>query len=144
MGAHDNLYVYNYKPGYPEEKRKNPGQHKILWMDETTMPGAPYMELVWYYEPFDLGPNSHYHEYDEFLGFIGSDYEHPEELNATVRVTLEGEDTIVTKSCMVYIPAGMKHSVFAIEKLDRPILHFSGGPNQVSEKLGNSLDEPTG
>ena len=139
MGTHDELFVQEYKPGYPEWDRDNEFHTKFLWMDETTLHGAPYLEVLWYYKPYDLGPNEHYHEHDEFLGFVGSDPSDPTNLNATVRVTLEGVDYRINKSTLVYIPAGMKHSIFAIEEMTKPILHFSGGPNQVSEKLGNTL-----
>ena len=65
--------VQSYKPGVPKELIDNDKHCKILWMDETTIHGAPYMEVLWYYKPYDFGPNSHYHEEDEFLGFVGSD-----------------------------------------------------------------------
>ena len=139
MGKYDKYVVQTYKPGVPKELIDNDKHCKILWMDETTIHGAPYMEVLWYYKPYDFGPNSHYHEEDEFLGFVGSDPSDPTNLHARVRVTIDGEDIYLTKSSMVYIPARVPHSVFAIEEMDRPILHFSGGPNQINKKLGNTL-----
>jgi hypothetical protein len=39
-----------------------------------------------------------------------------------------GDDYVsVTKSCLVYIPRGIAHSPILVPRLDRPIIHFSGG-----------------
>ena len=46
-----------------------------------------------------------------------------------VHLTFEIGDEVVTvtKSCLVFVPAGLEHSPILVPKLERPIIHFSGG-----------------
>lgn len=100
---------------------------RLLWIDGKKLQGAPYMEAVWFHTSNDTGPPAHAHDFDEFIGFAGSDPEHPEELGAEVHFYIGDEYVSVTKSCLVYIPRGVVHSPIIVPKLDRPIIHFSGG-----------------
>ena len=99
----------------------------LLWIDGKKLKGAPYMEAVWFKTSNDTGPEAHAHDFDEFIGFIGSDPEHPEELGAEVHFYIGDEYFSMTKSCLVYIPRGVKHSPILVPKLEKPIIHFSGG-----------------
>jgi hypothetical protein len=38
---------------------------------------------------------------------------------------LDGEKQIITKSAMVFAPAGMAHCPLIINRVDRPIFHFT-------------------
>jgi len=99
----------------------------LLWIDGQKLPGAPYMEAVWFKTSNNTGPEKHTHDFDEFIGFIGSDPTDPSELGAQVEFFIEGEKITITKSCLVYIPRGVEHSPILVPRLDRPVIHFSGG-----------------
>ena len=100
----------------------------LVFLDGKRLKGAPYAEAVWFLTTNDTGPAPHTHEnFDEFIGFIGSDPEHPDALNAEIDFYIEDEKITVTKSCLVYIPRGLTHSPIYVPKLQRPIIHFSGG-----------------
>ncbi|MBN2060944.1 MAG: hypothetical protein JW882_11085 [Deltaproteobacteria bacterium] len=100
----------------------------LLFLDGKRLKGAPYAEAVWFCTTNDTGPAPHIHEdFDEFIGFIGSDPEHPGELNGEVSFYIEDEMISSTKSCLVYVPRGVRHSPIYIPKLECPIIHFSGG-----------------
>lgn len=99
----------------------------LLWIDGKKLAGAPYMEAVWFRTLNDTGPEAHAHDFDEFIGFIGTDPDNPEELGAEVKFFIGNEAMTITKSCLVYIPRGVTHSPLLVPKMDRPILHFSGG-----------------
>ena len=43
------------------------------------------------------------------LVFIGSDLEDPENLNAEIELWLENDRLVLTKTCIVFIPAGIAH-----------------------------------
>ena len=100
---------------------------RLLWIDGKKLKGAPYLEAVWFLTTNDTGPESHTHDFDEFIGFLGSDPEHPEDLGAEIEVLIDGEKYYITKSCLIYIPRGVPHSPILVPKMDRPIIHFSGG-----------------
>lgn len=99
----------------------------LLWIDAKKLEGAPYLESVWFRTVNDTGPETHTHDFDEFIGFFGTDTEHPEELGAELRFFIGGEMITVTRSCLIYIPKGLEHSPILVPKLNRPIIHFSGG-----------------
>ena len=98
----------------------------VVWIDGGRIAGAPYAEGVWFNKVNDEGPEPHTHDYDEFLSFIGTDVEHPEELGCEVDFYIEDEPVKLTESCLLYVPAGVKHSPFFIHNMTRPILHTSG------------------
>lgn len=102
----------------------------LLWIDGAKLPGAPYMEAVWFCKPKpekDEMDIPHTHEFDEFLGCIGSDPEHPEELGGEVHIWVDGEELVTDKSFLLCIPKGMHHCPMLIPKMERPIIHFTGG-----------------
>ena len=100
---------------------------RLLWLDGAKLSGAPYMEAVWFHTSNNEGPENHAHEFDELIGFLGSDPEHPDELHGEVTLLLDGETVAFSKSCVAYIPRGVTHSPILVPKLDRSIIHFSGG-----------------
>ncbi|MDR2090009.1 MAG: hypothetical protein LBP73_11735 [Clostridiales Family XIII bacterium] len=112
----------------------------LLWLDGRKLPGAPYVEAVWFNQTNDTGPAPHEHEFDEFIGFIGSDPAHPEELNAEVQFHIGGDAVTVTKSCLVYIPRGVRHSPILVPRMERPIIHFSGGVGGDYKRVGSESD----
>jgi hypothetical protein len=100
---------------------------RLLWIDGQKLKGAPYMESVWFHTKNDTGPEAHSHDFDELIGFLGSDPGNPGKLNAEIRFSLGGEELTITKSSIIYVPRGISHSPLLVPKLDRSIIHFSGG-----------------
>ena len=70
---------------------------------------------------------AHTHDYDEILGFMGSDVNNVTELGGKIEIWLEDEKYIITKSFMVFIPKGMKHCPIIIKRVDRPFLGYAVG-----------------
>ena len=100
---------------------------RLLWIDAKKLTGAPYLEAVWFHTVNNTGPETHTHDFDEIIGFFGTDINHPEELNAELSFYIGDETIPVTKSCLVYVPRGVEHSPILVPKMDRSIIHFSGG-----------------
>ena len=127
-GTYANHVVETYIPiGVERITEPTPARRPLVWIDSKTVANAPYMESMWFTSFRDLGPEPHVHDFDEFLGFFGSDPSAPDELNGEMMFQVEGEQVVFTKSCLVYVPRGVPHSPMFINKIDRPILHFSGG-----------------
>ena len=108
---------------------------RLLWMDKNVVPGAFQMNLSWYHSASEMRPlfkhDEHFHDYDEMIGFLGSDPEDPYELGGEVEIGIDGEMHRLTKSSVIFIPGGMKHLPLSILRVDRPILHFSISMNGV-------------
>jgi len=98
---------------------------RILWMDKDVVPGAFQMNCSWYLKPNAHGAEAHQHDVDEIIGFFSSDSKHPYDLGGEIEFWLENEKFIITRTAMVFIPAGMKHCPLIIRRVDRPIFHFS-------------------
>ena len=128
-GTYEKNWVEKYAPVDGKLPEAPEGFLKLLlFLDDKRLKGAPYAEAVWFRTTNDSGPAPHSHtDFDEFIGFVGSDPEHPEKLNGEINFYVEDEVISVTKSCLIYIPRGLRHSPIYVPKLDRPIIHFSGG-----------------
>jgi quercetin dioxygenase-like cupin family protein len=114
-------------PDFPREfvTKYNAFARRILWMDSDVVEGAFQMNCSWYLKPSPHATESHKHDVDEIIGFFGSDPEDPYNLAAEIELWLEGEQHIITRTAMVFIPAGMDHCPLIIRRIDRPVFHFS-------------------
>jgi hypothetical protein len=127
----------------PEEKQKIAAEYskfatRILWMDENVVEGAFHMNTAWYLKTaatFESTP--HTHDTDEIIGFFGSDPQHPYDLGGEIEIWLEDERHIITRTAMLFVPAGMKHCPLIIRRVDRPIFHFTTvtGRQYIKEEI---------
>ena len=101
---------------------------RVAWLDDDVVSGAPYFEAVWVHKDLPGEVAEHAHDFDEFLGYVGSDPT-TDDLGCTVEFTLNGETMKFTKNFVVYIPAGMPHCPMRVYNVTRPVLNYSGGPN---------------
>ena len=101
----------------------------LLFLDSSLIKGAFYVESNWTLPPFakQVHGAAHQHDYDEVLAFFGSNPEDPHNLYAEAEVPLGDEVHIVTKSCLIFIPQGLKHGPINFKRIDRPIFHFACG-----------------
>jgi hypothetical protein len=108
---------------------------RILWLDDQVVKGAFQMNTSWYLKPRTALDRAHVHDTDEILGFFGNDPADPYDLGGEVEIWLEDEKHVLDRSCMIFIPAGMKHCPLIITRVDRPILHFSTVTGHAYEKV---------
>ena len=106
------------------------GEHtRLIYLDEDVIKGAFYVECVWYWKGSEKSiVDAHTHPFDEAITFFGSNPDDPEDLCGEVELWLEDEKHILTKSCLIFVPKGMKHCPLIIRRADRPIFHFTTGP----------------
>jgi hypothetical protein len=99
---------------------------RVLWMDDKVVPGAFQMNVSWYLKPQNMSTGTgHNHDAPELIGFFSSDPDKPYELGAEIEFWLEDEKFMLTKSCMIYVPAHMNHCPLILRRIDRPVFHFS-------------------
>lgn len=102
--------------------------HRVAWIDGDVVPGAFQMNTAWYSQVPERDPIflEHMHEdADELIGFIGSDPDNPNDLGGEIEFTINGEAHLLTKSSIIFAPAGLPHNPMRILRVDRPIFHFS-------------------
>jgi hypothetical protein len=119
----------------PDDKKKIAEAYskyatRILWMDENVVEGAFHMNTAWYLKAATtLEDRPHAHENDEIIGFFGNNPDHPHDLGGEIEMWLEDEKHIITKSALLFVPAGMKHCPLILKRVDRPIFHFTTVPH---------------
>jgi FAD/FMN-containing dehydrogenase len=88
--------------------------------------GSFHVGFVWALKPSTMKHDTaaHTHDYNEVLGFLGSDWTKPRDLGAEIEFWLEDEKYILKNSCIIYVPKGMKHCPLKDLKIDRPFIHF--------------------
>jgi hypothetical protein len=82
-------------------------------------------------EPYPDKP--HKHDWDEYLGFIGTNPDDPLDLGGEVELYLGGEKHVITKTSMVFCPAGLEHCPVYFRRVDSPIWFLATGPEKQYE-----------
>jgi quercetin dioxygenase-like cupin family protein len=100
-------------------------------VDLDNVPGAFYTDFGWLWSGSAKGYSieEHSHDFDEVIGFIGTKggEKDPHELGGEMEVFLGGENHLITKSCLIFVPKGLKHCPLRFNRIDAPILFFSLG-----------------
>ena len=113
----------------PEFKRiYNNFAKRIIWIDDEVVPGSMQMNTSWYHSVPERDPifEEHVHDdQDELIGFFGTDPENPYELGAKIEFTIDGEAHLLTRSSIIFVPAGVPHNPMRILEVERPVFHFS-------------------
>jgi mannose-6-phosphate isomerase-like protein (cupin superfamily) len=113
---------------------------RLLFLDSEVVKGAFYLECVWIMprtlqkaedQPKEVTVKPHAHEYDEVLCFFGTNPDDFYDLGGEVELWLGDEKHTITKSCIVFIPAGLQHCPLSFIRVDRPIFHFTSGPGKM-------------
>ena len=121
----------------PESKKKIAGEYskyatRVLWLDDNVVEGAFHMNTAWYLKASaTLESVSHTHDSDEIIGFFGNNADKPYDLGGEIEIWLEDEKHVITKSALIFVPAGMKHCPLVINRVDRPIFEFTVGPGTM-------------
>jgi len=106
-----------------------------LFLDSEVVPGSFYVETVWLYPhhgvPGGQSTEPHKHDWDEILGFFGTNMDDPYDLGAEIELWLEDEQHIHTQTCIVFVPKGMMHCPLIMRRVDRPIFEFTTGPGTM-------------
>jgi quercetin dioxygenase-like cupin family protein len=102
----------------------------LAYIDSNFVPGSFYAECVLFHEASEGSPPEHSHDdFDEIVMFFGTDPERPHELCGEVEWWMGGEKYMLTQSCMIFVPRGLRHCPVYLRRVDRPILNLSTGPS---------------
>jgi hypothetical protein len=125
--------IYKPKPDRkaPDGSIMPPAANKkmtsMTYLDGEYPKGAFLVDVCWFWTGSDTGPQAHTHDFDEVLAFYGTNPEDPADLCGEVEIWLDDEKYMITRSCAVFIPAGLKHCPMIVRKAERPIFHFGVG-----------------
>ena len=141
---YDKNFVSSPKPG---DKHEDTDMVKFpFYVDAEVVPGAYYLMAASFMTTTGQGapPFEHTHDFDEYLVFLGTNQKDPKDLGGEVEFMMEGEKHIITKSCAVFIPAGVKHAPIYFKRIDTPIWYLATGPTPkyvVPPDIQNKIQE---
>ena len=90
-------------------------------------------------QPYTDEVESHYHEFDQFLAFLGGDPNNMLDLGGEVEMTLsvdgkKMEKHVLTSFATVFIPAGLWHCPLVFTKVQRPFVFYNFALTKNYEK----------
>jgi hypothetical protein len=111
----------------------------LLGIQDSIVKGAFFAGCEWLWQLTGNGPvaieTPHTHDFDEIIGFAGSNRNHPRDLGGEIEFWMDGEPYTLTKTCFIFIPKGVKHCPVVLKRIDTPIFMFESGNNTAYEKL---------
>ena len=102
-----------------------PKLHHFLALNNAVAEGSIMVNCSWVYageEPGGMG--AHSHPYPEVIGFAGGDPKDADNLGAELEFWMDDEKYMIDKSCLIYIPKGVKHGPIITRNLRKNIFHF--------------------
>jgi hypothetical protein len=98
----------------------------ISFRGNSDLPGAGInLGFRYYVKPFRMELQSHHHDVDEYLFFLGAQLpDLTANFDAEIEIFLgpEYERHIITKPCILYIPRGFEHNPMDIRRVGKPLL----------------------
>lgn len=98
----------------------------ISFRGESDLPGAGMnIGFRTYVKPFKMEAQSHHHDVDEYLFFLGAQLpDLTANFDAEIEIFLgpEYERHIITKPTILYIPRGFEHNPMDIKRVGKPLL----------------------
>jgi hypothetical protein len=81
---------------------------------------------VYFTKPHLMVSTTHVHDCDEYLLFLGTNFEDMDDFDAEVELYMgeEGEKYIITSPTIVYVPARMIHCPLNFVKVNKPVFFF--------------------
>jgi len=135
----DKDYLASLKtPKSIDEQRKAGSYFEGVYMfhlDDNILPGGFYTDCHWITAVHGSGgvqtEIAHTHDFGETLGFVGSVLSHPRELGGEIEFWLEDEQYVIDKSCLIFVPSGMKHLPLIFRRVDSPIFFWTASDSKA-------------
>jgi hypothetical protein len=95
----------------------------IMSADESVQKGFFHVDCTWLWSGGAKEPvgESHTHKFSQVIGLVGGTPADPHDLGGEVTLWLDGHKETITRTCLIYIPAGVVHGPFLVSKVVRPI-----------------------
>lgn len=144
----DKTYLSRLKMPKGIEAQRKAGNYVestyLFHLDDTILPGGFYTDCHWITGIKGNGGTqteiAHTHDFGETLGFVGSDPHNPRALGGVIELWLEEEKFIIDYTCLIFVPANMKHLPLVFKRVDRPFFFWTASDSQkYSRTSGNEF-----
>ncbi|NLE11838.1 MAG: hypothetical protein GX630_10075 [Actinobacteria bacterium] len=101
----------------------------LLGIMNSIVPGCSLFvgtEILWGLpngKPVDI-EIPHAHDFDEVIGFVGTNRNYPRELGGEIEFNIGGEKHTITKTSLIFVPKGVQHCPVTFKRIDTPIVMF--------------------
>ncbi len=112
---------------------------RVMYLDSEVIKGAFYVECVWFWPTTNkdiASPAPHIHNYDEVIGFFGTDPNDLNDLGAVIELYIDGGRNVMNQTFLAFVPKGVVHCPLNILEITRPVFHFATG--QGKDYVGES------
>ncbi|MBN2240456.1 MAG: hypothetical protein JW712_11845 [Dehalococcoidales bacterium] len=132
----DNIITRPRQEEMDEWKEFGDLRKSIMYVDGNIVKGGWYFQGSWFYKASDVPypEKTHSHDFDEYLGFIGTNPDDPFDLGGEIELYLDGEKYTLTETCIIFIPGGVEHCPVYCRRCDSPIWFMATFPNKTYEK----------
>jgi hypothetical protein len=151
-----NRIITDAKPLPPEIQKKRQEQLRknrstlesthLLNVDGDRHQDFFFVDCTWFWKGTSGGPfeETHVHDFDEVISFVGVNGEDPHDLGGEIVIRLDGDKVVLNKSCLIFLPAGTPHGPVQINRTDRPIFNVTIAPTErYSRKAAKNPVKPT-
>jgi mannose-6-phosphate isomerase-like protein (cupin superfamily) len=73
----------------------------------------------------------HTHNFDEVIGFVGTNENDPYDLGGEITIWLDNDETILKRTSLIFIPAGTSHCPIQFNRIERPIFYVIISPKGI-------------
>ena len=109
----------------------------LMNVDSSRMPDFFYVDCycLWQGGSESKLDIPHIHDSDEVIGLVGTNPDDPYDLGGEVAVWLDNERQVLTRTSLIYIPAGTLHCPIQFLRIDRPIYYFTVSPTGTYRRI---------
>ncbi|MHB8105387.1 MAG: hypothetical protein ACYDG5_07615 [Dehalococcoidales bacterium] len=95
----------------------------LMSADESVQKGFFHVDCTWLWSGGAKEPagESHTHKFSQVIGLVGGTPADPHDLGGEITIWLDGHKETITRTVLIFIPAGIVHGPILISKVARPI-----------------------
>jgi hypothetical protein len=99
----------------------------LMTADESIQKGFFTVDCTWLWSGAAKEPvgTPHTHDFSHVVGIIGGREDDPHDLAGEVTVWLDGNKEVLTRSGLIFVPAGVVHGPILFNKITRPVFFIT-------------------
>lgn len=103
---------------------------RLMSVDDEIVKDFFYVDCNWLWSGSaeDTAEEPHAHDFDEVIGFVGSNREDPHDLGGKITIWLDDKKEVLTRSCLIFVPAGTRHCPILFNRIDKPVFFVTISP----------------
>ena len=103
---------------------------RLMSVDDEIVNGFFYVDCNWLWSGSaeDTAEKPHAHSFDEVIGFVGSNRDDPHDLGGEITIWLGDRKEVLTRSCLIFLPAGTRHCPILFNRIDKPVFFVTISP----------------